>query len=143
MKAETVRKSSNNGAHLLNIHGNLSNNNNNNHMNANLFNTYFLTIADELIANSASDNNGTLKNNNLLNYLFQIFKHPFTNVKFTNTFTEEIEKNYQIFETQKLCLHLPPSHTGSRFLMIILTTYKTTWCLKSQDNSLKCYVTYK
>lgn len=93
MKAETVRKSSNNGAHLLNIHGSLSNNNNNNnHMNANLFNTYFSTITDELIASSVSDNNGTLKNNNLLNYLFQIFEHPFTNVKFTNTFTKEIEK---------------------------------------------------
>jgi hypothetical protein len=41
---------------FYNIDGNLSNSNN--HTIANLFSIYFLTIADELIANSARDNNG-------------------------------------------------------------------------------------
>jgi hypothetical protein len=51
MKAETVRKSSNNEELFLNI---------------------------------------DRKNNNLLNYVFQTFKHPFTTVKFTYSFTKEI-----------------------------------------------------
>ena len=42
-----------------------------------IINAYFSTIADELIANSASDNNGSSKNNNCLNYLFQTLKVPF------------------------------------------------------------------
>jgi len=62
---------------------------------ADLFSTYFLPIADELIANSASGNNGNWKNYNLLNYLFQTFEHPFTNVKLTYIFTKKIEKIIQ------------------------------------------------
>jgi len=27
--------------------------------------------------------------------------------------------------------------------MTLLTTFKTAWCLKSDDYSIKCYVTYK
>jgi len=41
---------------FLNIDGNLRNSNN--HMIANFINTYFLGIADKLIAKSASDNIG-------------------------------------------------------------------------------------
>ena len=96
MKAETVRKLTNNRDLFLNIDGNLRNGDN--HMIVNLFNTYFLKIADELIANSASyKNENWKKKNNLLNYLFPTFKHPFTNVKFTYTFTKEIEKIIQFW----------------------------------------------
>ena len=71
----------NNGKHLRNIDGKLSNNNHD----CKLIQYQFFNVADELIANSASDNSGTVKNNNLVNYLFQTFKHPFTNIKFNYT----------------------------------------------------------
>lgn len=71
----------NNDKHLLNIDGKLSNNNHD----CKLIQYQFFNVADELIAYSANDNSGTVKNNNLVNYLFQTFKHPFTNIKFTYT----------------------------------------------------------
>jgi len=54
-----------------------------------------------LIANSASDNSGSSKNNNCLSYLFQTLKYPFPNIKFNYTYTKEIKK-YINFESQKL-----------------------------------------
>jgi hypothetical protein len=58
----------------------------------NPFNACFSTMSDKLIASSASDNNGNLKNNNPLNYLFRTFKHPFPNIKFNYTSTKDTEK---------------------------------------------------
>jgi hypothetical protein len=80
VKSATGRNSSN-CIHLLNIEGKQCNN----HINA-----YFSTIADEMVANSASDNNGSSKNNNCLNYLFQTLKYPFPNINFNYTYTKEI-----------------------------------------------------
>jgi len=65
---------------LLNISGDLTNNR---QTTANSFNDYFLRIADKIIDNNGNDklvqsNN----NNNPLNYMLQILKHPFPNTKF-------------------------------------------------------------
>ena len=62
---------------------------------ANPFNNYFLTIADTITDNNWNDKIGQPNNNNNpVNYMLQIFKHPFPNIKFNYTSTNEFETNY-------------------------------------------------
>jgi len=92
IKSETGKKGSKGGAHLLNMNGNLTKNQ---QMIADPFNNYFLTIADTIIDNNRKDKIGqSNNNNNPVSYMLQIFKHPFPNIKFNYTSTNEIEKNY-------------------------------------------------
>jgi hypothetical protein len=66
--------------HPVNISGNLTNNQ---QMIARSFNNYFFTVVNKSIDNSRSDKIGQSNNpNNPLNYMLQIFKHPFPNMKF-------------------------------------------------------------
>jgi hypothetical protein len=66
--------------HLLNISGDLTNNQ---QMIANSGNDYFLRIADKIIDNNENEKwDSQNYNNNSLNYMLQILKHPFPNIKF-------------------------------------------------------------
>jgi hypothetical protein len=51
------------------------------------------TITDTIIGNNRNDKIGESNNNKYpINYMFQIFKHHFPNIKFNYTSTNEIEK---------------------------------------------------
>jgi hypothetical protein len=91
IKSKTGKKGSKGGAHLLNMNGYLTKNQ---QMIANPFNNYFLTIADTIIDNRNDKIGQSNNNNNPVSYMLQIFKHPFPNIKFNHTSTNEIEKNY-------------------------------------------------
>lgn len=69
------------GVHPVNINSNLTNNQ---QMIANLFNNYSLTSTNNIIVNNWNDKIGQSNStNNLLNYMLQIFKYPFPNIKFS------------------------------------------------------------
>ena len=56
---------------------------NNQQMIANSFNNYFLTSTNKIIDNNRNDKiSQSNSTNNPLNYMLQIFKHPFPNIKF-------------------------------------------------------------
>jgi hypothetical protein len=79
-KSETRKNISKGGVHLLNINDNLANKL---QTIANSFYNYFPTIADKIIDNNGNDKIGqSNNNNNSLNYMLQIFKHPFPNITF-------------------------------------------------------------
>jgi hypothetical protein len=59
-----------------------------------------LTITEE-IKHSNNNNVINLISNKLLDYLFQIFKKTFPNIKFNHMSSAEIEKNIQISQTHK------------------------------------------
>jgi len=80
IKSQTGKKVSKGGVHPVNINGNLTNNQ---QMTANSFNNYFLTSTNSIIVNNRNDKIGqSSSTNNPLNYMLQIFKHPFPNIKF-------------------------------------------------------------
>jgi hypothetical protein len=61
--------------------------------NADIFNIYFLTVAENVSCKIKESNEHILSyNKDSLFYLSQAFNHPFTNVVFHNTSTGEIEK---------------------------------------------------
>jgi hypothetical protein len=67
----------------------------------NSFNNYFLTIEDKIIDMNRNDSMGQSNNSiNPLNCMLQILKHPFSNIKFNYTSTDEIEKNYEILKNK-------------------------------------------
>jgi hypothetical protein len=91
IKSETGKTVSKGDAHLLNMNGNLTKNQ---QMIANPFNNYLLIIADIIIDNRNDKIGQSNNNNNPGSYMLQIFKHPFPNIKFNYTSTNEIDKNY-------------------------------------------------
>jgi hypothetical protein len=83
---------------LLNISGGLRNNW---QTIANSFSHYFLTIAYKIIDNNGNDKMGQSDNsNNPQNYKHQILKHPFPNIKFNYTQTNEIENIYETLKNK-------------------------------------------
>jgi hypothetical protein len=67
-----------------------------------LFNNYFLTISNRIIDNNTNDKIGQLNNtNNPLNYMLQIFKNPFPNIRFNYASTHKIEKIIKSFKKTK------------------------------------------
>jgi len=79
-KSETGIKVNKRSVHPLNIGGDLTNNW---QTIANSFNDYSLRIADKIIDNNGNDKMvHSNNNNNPLNYMLQILKHPFPNTKF-------------------------------------------------------------
>jgi len=68
-------------------------NENNKNINAEIFNKYFLKVAENITCKIQGSNEQTLNHTkDSLSYLFQIFNHPFTNIVFHNTSTGEVEK---------------------------------------------------
>jgi hypothetical protein len=59
---------------------------------ANFFNSYFSSVAENLIAINSSEKN-TINKMNPMTWLRQNFSQPFTTLKLKNTTTHEIEKN--------------------------------------------------
>jgi hypothetical protein len=88
IKTETCKNHTNKGTQLINIDGNLINNQ---QEIANHFNNYFLTVADRITSNIKNDNI-SLNHNNPINYLYKIFKLSFSNTKIKYTMPKEIEK---------------------------------------------------
>jgi hypothetical protein len=85
---ETGRKSVHEDIHTLNIDGNLINNQ---QIISNTFNDHFLTMADR-INNKMSNNLNFGKHNKYpMEYLLQICKNPFPNIKCNYTSTKEIK----------------------------------------------------
>jgi len=87
----------NKGTKLVNIDGNLINNQ---QSIANSFNNYFLTVADKITSNTKNDKT-SLNSNNPIHYLHKNFKLPCSNTKLKYTTPKEIEKKYQITKIQK------------------------------------------
>lgn len=77
IKSETGKRVGKGDEHLLNINGNLTDNQ---QMIANTFNHHFLTSADKIIDNNRKDKIRQQNNINPKNYVFKIFKHPFPNI---------------------------------------------------------------
>jgi len=65
----------------------------NHHVTSDTFNNYFLSITDK-IASKINDNNSKGVNSTRhVDYLFQIYRNPFPDMKTGRTSTKEIEKN--------------------------------------------------
>jgi abortive infection bacteriophage resistance protein len=59
------------------------------------FNNYFLSVADKLTLNIKNSNNHDKDiDTSPLGYLSQLFSDTLPDIKFRNTSTQEIEKNY-------------------------------------------------
>jgi hypothetical protein len=70
------------------------------------FNSYYVSVADDIINNNPINNTiGDLNKINPLNYIYSVFKQSFTNIKIKNTTTDEIEINYQKLKSKKSCGH--------------------------------------
>ena len=62
-------------------------------INAEVFNKYFLTVAENVSCKIKGSNKQTLNyTKDSLSHLFRVFNHPFANIVFHNTSTGEIEK---------------------------------------------------
>jgi hypothetical protein len=59
--------------------------------NAEKFNGYYVSVADNITNNNPINNTiGDLNNINPLNYIYSVFKQYFTNIKIKNTTTDKI-----------------------------------------------------
>jgi hypothetical protein len=67
----------------------------------NSFNTYFLTVTENIIKDISSNNDPSQDTNPLV-YLINAFKQPFPKIQFKNTSTKEIEKNNSVLNSKKL-----------------------------------------
>jgi hypothetical protein len=68
---------------------------------ANIFNNYFLTIADRI-----TSNNNNHKNTNMthpVNYLANSFRKPFANIHWQYTSTYELTKIIKLLKTKNSC----------------------------------------
>jgi hypothetical protein len=73
-------------------------------VNVEIFNKYFLTIAQNISCKITGSNKHILNcTKNSLSYLSQVFNFPFTNIVFHNTSTGEIEKSIHSFPWKTLC----------------------------------------
>jgi hypothetical protein len=92
VKAETGKNESKEGIYLLNIKGVVTHNR---RTIADLFNDYFLAIADKVINNNRNINIGqSNNNNNNNNFKLHVsnFKRPFPSIKFNYTSTKGIKE---------------------------------------------------
>ena len=72
-------------------------------VNAEIFNKYFLTIAENISCKIAGSNKQILNcTKNSLSYLSQVLNLPFLNTVFHNTSTGETEKVIHFFPLEKL-----------------------------------------
>jgi hypothetical protein len=62
---------------------------------ANIFNNYFLSIADSINSNNK---HVTTNMTNPINYLANSFRKPFTKISWQYTYSYENEKNYQVIK---------------------------------------------
>jgi hypothetical protein len=71
---------------------------------AEIFNNYYISVADNITTNNPlSNTNGDLNKINPLNYLYSLFKQSFTNIKISNTTTNEMGKIIKEFKSKKSC----------------------------------------
>ena len=64
----------------------------NHHVISDTFNNYFLSITDKINSNLNENNSKCVNNTSLADYLFQIYKNPFPEMKTDRTSTTETEK---------------------------------------------------
>ena len=67
---------------------------------ADSFNDYFLTTAEKLMGANQIDKVSQLKNGAPLHYILKNCKHPYPNIKFRYTLTQEIEKIIKSLKTK-------------------------------------------
>ena len=73
-------------------------------VNAEVFNKYFLTIAEIISCKIMRNNKQIIHHTKYsLSYLSQVFNLPFTNIVFCNTSTGETEKIIHSFPWENLC----------------------------------------
>jgi hypothetical protein len=88
VKTLTARNFSDDNIHCLNVPGTIIRDN---QAIADTFNKYFSSITDNIISDRNMISSNTSKNsNNLVNYLFQVYKRPFHKVKINDSTTKEI-----------------------------------------------------
>jgi hypothetical protein len=69
-------------------------------------NDYYVSVADNINnSNSINNTNDDLNKINPLNYLYSMFKQPFTDIKIKNTTTYEIENIIKELKSKKSCGH--------------------------------------
>jgi hypothetical protein len=61
---------------------------------------YFLSITDKITSTINDNNSKGVNSNSPVDYLFQIYKNPFPDMKSDRTSTKEIEKNIQFPKTK-------------------------------------------
>jgi hypothetical protein len=71
---------------------------------AEVFNNYYVSVADNITNNNPVNNTiGDLNKNNLLNYLYSAFQQFVTNIKLKNTTTGDIEKIIKELRSKRSC----------------------------------------
>ena len=89
IKSETCKKAGNEGIHMLNITGNITNNH---QVISDYFNNHFLSIAQKISNNIHINNIVGSNSSDPLDYLIKIFKNLLSNIKLSYTSMKEIEK---------------------------------------------------
>ena len=102
IKTETAKTNHKLGVQSLKINNIMTDNH---IMIADIFNRYFISVADSIISRIKSGNNDHENNTNSIKYLFNSFKHPFPNIPWFYTLTGKIENIIESLKTKNSCGH--------------------------------------